>query len=800
MSKLKKIIVGLLMALVFAAVLLPLLVKLLITPERIKQVVVPLAEQSLQRKVELGEIEVSLFSGIELHDLNVYEPDGKTLFVGSDLVRLRYQLLPLLTLKVVVDEVRLERPQIRIVRLADGGFNFSDLLEQTKDRQPPRSSTAHERREGGSAFQLLVSQVRLEEGHLLFLDHRINDLAPYRYEISNLHGAADGITLSGSIPISLSCAVNGASLALDGKVSLLQPGGTFRVLLQDLDVMAFKPYFAERIPGKLTSLQLDWESEIDVSPELLSAKGRFNGSGLGLILEAFPEAPVDGAVVSLDYDFGLDFSQDHLELRAATFNYNGLVARLAGQISALTAQTIADLQLTIPAFELRQAVAELPHSLVKGLVDFDPAGTLSATALISGELAQPVSLLKTASLMLDNVQGTAAGFRPSLTGRLDLDRDRLISRDLHLRMGDNAARITLEVSSLFDPPLSVRADLDSERFLLDPLVHGSAGAIESADVANESSTERQSAESDGIGPFDLPLQASGRLRIGETQWKGVMVRDFSAEYALKNNLLTISRMGGQVADGTFSSNSSVDLATKGLAYDTSVSFESVTVGSLLAAFFPEASGPLLGSMNAELSLKGKGSSWSIIKKNLAGYGALQFVDGRLVSPALVKGFGAFLQLPELNGISFKDFKGSLALDNGRLKIDSRLLGSRFKFYPKGSIGLDGSLNLALDTRLSPEVAAEVDRKMKVTRYLTDENGWTQLPLLVSGDLASPRFGLDPEGVQSRSVRVIGQELEKQIDKLLDKQKKTTAEGDQKPREPSAAEQLLKDSLRNLLGH
>ena len=180
MSKLKKIIVGLVTALVLVAVLLPLLVKLLVTPERIKQVVIPLAEKSLQRKVELGEIEVGLFSGIELHNLKVYEQDGETLFVGSDLVRLKYQLMPLLSLRVVVDEVLLKRPQIRIVRLTDGNFNFSDLLQQTKRVEPSTSQAVQEKEEEKSGFQLLVSRVRLGEGHLLFLDHHVNALAPYR--------------------------------------------------------------------------------------------------------------------------------------------------------------------------------------------------------------------------------------------------------------------------------------------------------------------------------------------------------------------------------------------------------------------------------------------------------------------------------------------------------------------------------------------------------------------------------------------------------------------------------------------
>ena len=119
---------------VAAAVLVVLIVALivlasvLITPERVKTALLPLAEDHLQRKIDLGDIEVSLFSGIEIHGLTIYEQDRSEVFVSTDLVRLRYQLLPLLAMKVVVDEVRLEKPSIRIVRFNDGQFNFSDPL------------------------------------------------------------------------------------------------------------------------------------------------------------------------------------------------------------------------------------------------------------------------------------------------------------------------------------------------------------------------------------------------------------------------------------------------------------------------------------------------------------------------------------------------------------------------------------------------------------------------------------------------------------------------------------------------
>ena len=114
MNRFGKILAVVAVVVVILIVGLVVLARFVITPERVKQTVLPIAEDVLQRKVELGDISVSLFTGIELNDLKVYEKDGKDVFVGTKLVRLKYQLLPLLARKVVIDEVRVESPRIRV--------------------------------------------------------------------------------------------------------------------------------------------------------------------------------------------------------------------------------------------------------------------------------------------------------------------------------------------------------------------------------------------------------------------------------------------------------------------------------------------------------------------------------------------------------------------------------------------------------------------------------------------------------------------------------------------------------------
>ena len=120
MKKGLKIFAGMVAILVLLAIALVILANVLITPERVRETLLPLAEKNLHRKIELGDIAVSLFSGIEIQGLTLYEQDNKDIFISTDLVRLKYQLLPLLALKVVVDEVRLEQPTVGNVRLQGG--------------------------------------------------------------------------------------------------------------------------------------------------------------------------------------------------------------------------------------------------------------------------------------------------------------------------------------------------------------------------------------------------------------------------------------------------------------------------------------------------------------------------------------------------------------------------------------------------------------------------------------------------------------------------------------------------------
>ena len=153
-------IIGAVIVLLLAG--LVILAKIMITPERVKKTVLPIAEKKLHRPVQLGDIQVSIFSGIVLKQLTILEKEPGETFVKADQVRLRYQFWPLLSGRVVVDEVRLDRPIIRVVRMPDGSFNYSDIVAKKEGPAEPKPEAGE--------LNLLISKVGLTNGTINFED------------------------------------------------------------------------------------------------------------------------------------------------------------------------------------------------------------------------------------------------------------------------------------------------------------------------------------------------------------------------------------------------------------------------------------------------------------------------------------------------------------------------------------------------------------------------------------------------------------------------------------------------------
>lgn len=86
-------------------------------------------------EVRLESVSGDPFSGVTLHGFALEGPDGVPL-VAADSVRVSYSLQPFFDKQVVIDEVRLVRPEINLVREPDGRWNFQTIWKPRPEEPP----------------------------------------------------------------------------------------------------------------------------------------------------------------------------------------------------------------------------------------------------------------------------------------------------------------------------------------------------------------------------------------------------------------------------------------------------------------------------------------------------------------------------------------------------------------------------------------------------------------------------------------------------------------------------------------
>jgi uncharacterized protein involved in outer membrane biogenesis len=137
------------------------------------------AEQALGRKISVGEIEATLFSGVGMRLTNFTMADDPR-YAGGDFVRakdlqIKLKFWPLLRKEFQVKTMVLHDPVIQIVRAADGEFNFSTIAKKDKEKQPAQGEkepAEPKGKEAKTAAALQVSLVNISGGDIRYIDKK----------------------------------------------------------------------------------------------------------------------------------------------------------------------------------------------------------------------------------------------------------------------------------------------------------------------------------------------------------------------------------------------------------------------------------------------------------------------------------------------------------------------------------------------------------------------------------------------------------------------------------------------------
>jgi AsmA protein len=169
MKKALLIGLGVLGVLIATALLLPPFINL----GTYKTQYLPLVEEALQRKVDVGEVRLRILPtpSIRLSALSVADNPAfsKEPFFTAQQIRLQLKFWPLLRGQYQVEEFILEKPVVNLVKQPDGTFNFSDIGKK-KDRaeKKERKEGLPKTKEPVKASELIPARLRIEEGNITF--------------------------------------------------------------------------------------------------------------------------------------------------------------------------------------------------------------------------------------------------------------------------------------------------------------------------------------------------------------------------------------------------------------------------------------------------------------------------------------------------------------------------------------------------------------------------------------------------------------------------------------------------------
>ena len=152
--------------LVFLLVGFSIFIKIFLSGDRLKAIILPRAESMTGRKVSLDEINVSLFKGIVAKGLSVKEKDGQGDFLKISEFILSYRLLPLLKKQFVISKIEVLSPSFSVKRHKEGRYNFSDLAE--KRSSPPQKPPKSEPR--GLPLSITTDRLFIRNAHFTFVD------------------------------------------------------------------------------------------------------------------------------------------------------------------------------------------------------------------------------------------------------------------------------------------------------------------------------------------------------------------------------------------------------------------------------------------------------------------------------------------------------------------------------------------------------------------------------------------------------------------------------------------------------
>jgi len=338
---------------------------------------------ALGRKVQVGNLSLSLWSGaLGAEELSIAD-DAKfsaSPFLTAKALKVSVELKALIFNRALhITGVSIEKPEVTLLRDAAGRWNFSSLGGAPAKAEPRRAAQTPARSPAqppDAAAELLVQKVELKDGRLLIGTTGSAKRASY----DNVNAEASDVSASAEFPRKVTASLpGGGSFKLEGRVGPLNPNDASlspvdaKISIGGLDLASTGVIDAAAGLGGI----LDLDATLTAQKGEARTKGTMKLKKLLLVAGGSPST----VPVTLDFSTKSDMQRNAGVLNPSTIKVGNAAARIGGTYETRGEATVLNLKFAgqdMPARDLQGFLPALGINL--------PKGASLSSGMLSGDL------------------------------------------------------------------------------------------------------------------------------------------------------------------------------------------------------------------------------------------------------------------------------------------------------------------------------------------------------------------------------------------------------------------------------
>jgi len=306
------------------------------------------------------------------------------------------------------------------------------------------------------------------------------------------------------------------------------------------------------------------------------------------------------------------------------------------------------------------------------------------------------------------------GLQTNTSGKIGLDSSS-IQINLTTTLDKDSVKLSGSVKNYLTSP-DIRLDLYSHELNIGKLAATGSSAQGGTEVkeavSGKTTTEKEKTRG---------VKASGEIKIDTAGYESYSLKDFLLRYRYVNGVMTIEPLSMKFAGG-----------------------EGV-----------HAEGVLKGD------LRFQGDTSEGIKNTLTGKGTADLSTCEVKRSKITDAIALFTGIEDLRTPKFESVRFRFTTRERKIYLDGNMTARQFSLNPSGTVGFDKQIDMTADLRLSPLLASKLGTQ-RITQYIKDDNGWSVIPLKISGTIDKPSVGLNSAAVRKGIEKGIKGEIEKGI--------------------------------------